>query len=320
LLCPRCCTIKENESGHCIIRKNINGELILTAYGKASSVALDPVEKKPLFHFYPGSTVYSFGTIGCNLACEFCQNWNISKTDEMENLQVVKTPKEFVLEASKFGAKSIAFTYNDPIPFAEFAMDVSMESHKSGIKTIAVTNGYINPKPAVEFFSYMDAANVDLKSFSDDFYKKYTDSSLKPVLKTLEYIHKQNKTWLEITTLLIPGFNDSQIEIKNLTRWVFDHLGPDVPLHFSAFHPDYHFSDVPYTDLSTLIMARDIGLNSGLHYVYTGNIVDPETESTYCPNCKGKLVNRQGYRISQVNINSSGNCKFCGHKIAGIFN
>ncbi|MHB8237127.1 MAG: AmmeMemoRadiSam system radical SAM enzyme, partial [Acidithiobacillus ferrivorans] len=270
-LCPRDCRLQEGQRGACFVRMREGNTMVLTTYGRSSGFCIDPIEKKPLNHFYPGSSVLSFGTAGCNLACKFCQNWDISKSREMDRLQDQASPAGIAATALSLAVKSVAFTYNDPVIFAEYAMDTADACHAAGIKTVAVTAGYIHAQPRAEFFAKMDATNVDLKAFTDEFYFKLTGAHLAPVLETLEYIVKETQTWLEITTLLIPGHNDSEAEIRAAAEWIMEHLGPDVPLHFSAFHPDYRMPDVPATPADTLVQARRVAMEVGLHYVYTGN-------------------------------------------------
>jgi len=279
-LCPRDCKLHEDQRGACFVRKREGDEMILTTYGRSSGFCIDPIEKKPLAHFYPGSSVFSFGTAGCNLACKFCQNWDISKSREMDRLMDQALPKEIARAAREQNCKSVAFTYNDPVIFAEYAMDVADECRKLGLKTVAVTAGYIREQARREFYAKMDAANVDLKAFTEDFYVKITGAHLQPVLDTLVYLKHETDVWLEITTLLIPGKNDSEAEITALSQWVAQALGPDVPLHFSAFHPDYKMQDLPATPACTLVRAREIALRAGLHYVYTGNIHNVEGDTT----------------------------------------
>jgi len=318
-LCPRFCKLKEGQRGLCFIRQNNRQQIELTSYGRSSGFAIDPIEKKPLNHFYPGSKVLSFGTAGCNLACKFCQNWDISKSREMDKLTSFASPQQIASTAVDSKCKSIAFTYNDPVIFHEYAIDVAKACHEQGIKTVAVTAGYICEKPREEFFSYMDATNIDLKSFNQDFYYKLTGAHLKPVLETLTYLKQQTSVWLEITTLLIPGKNDTEAEIDAMTRWIAENLGVDVPLHFSAFHPDWKMKNTPATPAKTLIRAREIGLKNGLNYVYTGNIHDKNTQSTYCASCGDILIGRDWYQLSNWNIDESAHCKNCSTKLAGIF-
>jgi len=318
-LCPRDCKLHDGSRGACFVRQNIGGRIILTTYGRSSGFCIDPIEKKPLHHFYPGSSVLSFGTAGCNLACKFCQNWDISKSKDMDRLMDQASPEEIALAALRAGAKSVAFTYNDPVIFAEYAMDTADACHAHGIKTVAVTAGYIHAEPRREFYSKMDAANVDLKAFTDEFYFKLTGAHLEPVLDTLRYIHHETSTWLEITTLLIPGKNDSEEELQAMTKWIARELGPTVPLHFSAFHPDYKLIDVPPTPARTLTRAREIAMHNGLHYVYTGNVHDTDGGTTYCPSCRTPLIVRDWYRIDDYRLTDDGRCPKCASPIAGHF-
>jgi len=318
-LCPRDCKLHEGQRGLCFVRQNIGGQMILTTYGRSSGFCIDPIEKKPLNHFYPGSSVFSFGTAGCNLACKFCQNWDISKAKDMDRLMDQASPEEIARTAQHYGCKSAAFTYNDPVIFAEYAMDTADACHAHGIKTVAVTAGYIHAAARRDFYAKMDAANVDLKGFTDDFYHKLCAGHLQPVLDTLSYIHHETQCWLEITTLLIPGQNDTDQEITALSKWVASELGADVPLHFSAFHPDYKMMDIPTTPSATLGRARHIAMQEGLHYVYTGNVHDPAGDTTYCPDCKAALIERDWYQINAYHLDDTGHCPHCGTLIAGHF-
>ena len=318
-LCPRDCKLGVGQRGACFVRQNIAGEMVLTTFGRSSGFCIDPIEKKPLNHFYPGSSVLSFGTAGCNLMCKFCQNWDISKSRDMDRLMDQAAPDDIARSAEEWDCRSVAFTYNDPVVFAEYAMDVADACHLRGIKTVAVTAGYILPEPRREFFAKMDAANVDLKAFTDDFYFKLTVAHLQPVLDTIRYIKHETDTWLEITTLLIPGQNDSTEEITAMSQWIARELGVEVPLHFSAFHPDYKMMDVPATPISTLERARAIALSAGLHHVYTGNVHDTSGGSTYCPSCKALLIARDWYEIGDYRLTEDGHCPDCGARIAGHF-
>ena len=293
--------------------------MVLTTYGRSSGFCVDPIEKKPLNHFYPGSAVFSFGTAGCNLACKFCQNWDISKSREMDTLMDSASPAAIARAAADSGCKSVAFTYNDPVIFAEYAMDTADACHALGIRTVAVTAGYMHETARREFYAKIDAANVDLKAFTDDFYVKLCGAHLQPVLDTLIYLKHETDVWVEITTLLIPGRNDSVAEITALCRWVAKELGPDVPVHFTAFHPDYKMDDLPPTPAESLGRARDIGMREGLHYVYTGNIVDLEGGTTFCPSCQAALVVRDWHRIESYRLTGDGRCPGCGTGIAGHF-
>lgn len=318
-LCPRFCKLHDGQQGLCYVRANQNDQIVLTTYGRSSGYCIDPIEKKPLNHFLPGTPVLSFGTAGCNLACKFCQNWDISKSREMRTLADEASPETIAKAAHTLGCRSVAYTYNDPIIFHEYAIDVAKACREYDIKSVAVTAGYVCPEPRQEFYQYMDAANVDLKAFTDEFYHKLTGSHLEPVLDTLKYIKHETDVWLELTTLLIPGKNDSDEELNEMTRWVVENLGPDVPMHFSAFHPDWKMQDVPPTPLATLIRARQIALNNGVHYAYTGNVHHADGDSTYCHHCGEKLIGRDWYVLSDWNLSEDGKCKFCHTPCAGVF-
>ncbi len=293
--------------------------MMLTTYGRSSGFCIDPIEKKPLNHFLPGSAVLSFGTAGCNLTCKFCQNWDISKASEFDLLQEQASPESIAAAAKAAGAQSAAFTYNDPVVFLEYAVDVAAACRKAGVKTVAVTAGYLMAEPRKELFAAMDAANIDLKSFSEDFYRSLCSAHLAPVLETLEYVKHETNCWLEITTLLIPGQNDDPAEVKALSQWVYSHLGPDVPLHFSGFHPDWRMREVPPTPAGTLKAARRIAMETGLRYVYTGNIRNAAGQSTYCHGCGDRLIGRDGYNISGWHLTPDGRCATCGERCAGVF-
>ena len=318
-LCPRDCKLHEGQRGACFVRKMQDGKMVLTTYGRSSGFCVDPIEKKPLNQFYPGSSVLSFGTAGCNLACKFCQNWDISKSREMDRLMDEATPQAIADAALRLGCKSVAFTYNDPVIFAEYALDVADACHAKGVKTVAVTAGYIHAEPRREFYSRMDAANVDLKAFTDDFYFKLTGAHMQPVLDTLVYLVKQTDVWTEITTLLIPGKNDSDAEIEAECKWIAQNLGLDVPLHFTAFHPDWKMRDVPATPPATLKRARQIALRAGLRYVYTGNVHDEEGGTTYCPSCGEAVIVRDWYDIRAYRLTDVGACEHCGAQVAGRY-
>lgn len=318
-LCPRDCKLHEGQRGLCFVRQRVGNEMRLTTHGRSSGFCIDPIEKKPLNHFYPGSGVLSFGTAGCNLACKFCQNWDISKSREMDRLMDEASPERIAAAAKDSGAKSVAFTYNDPVIFAEYAMDTADACHAQGVKTVAVTAGYMHAEPRRAFYGKMDAANVDLKAFTEAFYQQQTSSHLAPVLDTLQYIHHETDCWLEITTLLIPGLNDSPGEIEQMTRWLAERLGPEVPLHFTAFHPDYKMSDIPPTPKATLTRAREIALANGLQYVYTGNVHDAEGGTTHCPGCRAALIERDWHAVRHYGLDAAGACPHCGTRIAGRF-
>jgi pyruvate formate lyase activating enzyme len=293
--------------------------MVLTTYGRSSGFCIDPIEKKPLNHFLPGTPVLSFGTAGCNLTCKFCQNWSISKARALDRVQEHASGQAIAQAAAASGCRSVAFTYNDPVIFLEYAIDVAQACRDRGIKTVAVTAGYICEQPRREFFRHMDAANVDLKGFTDRFYKHLCSGKLAAVLDTLVYLKHETSVWFEITTLLIPGENDSPAEIEALCRWIMEHLGPDVPLHFTAFHPDYKMRDTAPTPPATLRTARQIAREHGLHHVYTGNIYDPAGQSTYCHGCGGVLVERDWYELSGWNLTAEGKCRSCGAACAGVF-
>ncbi len=318
-LCPRFCKLKQGQSGLCFIRQNVNDKLVLTSYCRSSGFCLDPIEKKPLNHFYPGSSVLSFGTAGCNLACKFCQNWDISKSREVDKLGQTATPIELASIAKQKNCKSIAFTYNDPVIFFEYAEDVALACREQDVKTVAVTAGYICEKPRERFFKNIDAANVDLKSFNESFYYKLTGAHLQPVLETLCYIKQETNVWLELTTLLIPEQNDSSEEIELMTEWVVENLGPDVPMHFTAFHPDWKMQDTPRTPFETLERARTIAIKNGVRYAYTGNAHDKASQSTYCYSCESLLIGRDWYQLDEWNISPSSQCLNCGTDVGGHF-
>jgi pyruvate formate lyase activating enzyme len=318
-VCPRQCRLRTGQRGMCFVRANQEGQLVLTTYGRSSGYCVDPIEKKPLNHFLPGSPVLSFGTAGCNLACKFCQNWDISKSKEIETLSDSAAPETIAGAAMKLGCRSVAFTYNDPVIFLEYALDTAEACRARGIKTVAVTAGYVSPGAREEFFSGIDAANVDLKAFTEDFYHQVTASHLAPVLETLKYVRHETDTWLEITTLLIPGLNDSDEELKRATDWVVTELGPDVPWHFSAFHPDYRMMDVPPTPPETLTRARELAMAGGIRYAYTGNVHDPEGQSTFCHTCGATLIGRDWYTLTAWNLGPGGGCAACGEKLPGVF-
>ena len=318
-LCPRDCKLHEGQRGACFVRGMAGGQMVLTTYGRSSGFCIDPIEKKPLNHFYPGTSVFSFGTAGCNLACKYCQNWDISKSREMNRLMDQAWPEDIAKAAVAHGCKSVAFTYNDPVIFLEYALDTAEACHSLGIQTVAVTAGYMHDAPRCEFYAQMDAANIDLKGFTEDFYTKLTGGHLQPVLDTLVHVHHDSACWLEITTLIIPGYNDSDAEIKALSAWVARELGPSVPLHFTAFHPDWKMSQVPPTPPATLTKARQIARDAGLHYVYTGNVHDPDGGTTYCPGCQHAVIVRDWYQIEQYDLTEGGACPQCGAVIAGRF-
>ena len=318
-LCPRACKLHEGQQGLCFVRANQNDQIILTTYGRSSGFCIDPIEKKPLNHFLPGTPVLSFGTAGCNLACKFCQNWDISKSREMDTLADEASPETIANAAHSLGCRSVAYTYNDPTIFHEYAIDVAKACREKDIKSVAVTAGYVCTEPRAEFYQYMDAANVDLKAFTEEFYFKLTGAHLAPVLDTLKYIKQETNVWLEITTLLIPGKNDSDKELEEMTQWVTENLGPDVPLHFSAFHPDWKMQDIPVTPAQTLTRARNIALKNGIHYAYVGNVHDKNGDSSWCHQCGQLLIGRDWYVLTDWRLDEHGNCRNCGAPCAGVF-
>ena len=318
-LCPRFCQLHEGQRGFCFVRACQNGEIVLTTYGRSSGFCIDPIEKKPLNHFLPGTPVLSFGTAGCNLGCKFCQNWDISKSREIDTLADQASPETIARAAERLGCRSVAFTYNDPVIFLEYAVDVARACRERNIRTVAVTAGEICPEPRREFYAHMDAANVDLKGFTEEFYQRICLGHLQPVLDTLVYLKHETDVWFEITTLLIPGHNDSDAELDELTRWVVEALGPDVPLHFTAFHPDFRMLDVPPTPPQTLTRARQIALRNGVRYAYTGNVHDQEGGSTWCHECGQRLIGRDWYHLTAWNLTPDGRCNQCGAPLPGRF-
>jgi pyruvate formate lyase activating enzyme len=317
-LCPRGCELHEGQRGFCYIRERRGDSIWLTSYGRASGFCIDPIEKKPLYHFYPGTSVLSFGTAGCNLGCRFCQNWDISKARNTDRLGSSVTPDAIAETARAWNCHSVAFTYNDPVVFAEFAMDTAASCRERGIRTVAVTAGYISHAARGPFFELIDAANVDLKSLDPDFYRQFCGAELEAVKDNLRYLIHRTSVWVELTTLLIPGHNDAPQQVANLARWVKAELGPSIPLHFSAFHPDYRMIDVPRTPKRTCQIAREIALEIGLKHVYTGNVDDSTGQSSYCASCSGLLVVRRGYDV-QVGQLASGCCTACGTALVGHF-
>jgi len=318
-LCPRDCRLHDGQRGACFVRQRVGDAMVLTTYGRSSGFCIDPVEKKPLNQFYPGSSVFSFGTAGCNLACKFCQNWDISKSREMDTLMDQASAEKIARTAQSLGCRSVAFTYNDPVIFAEYAMDTADACHELGINAIAVTAGYIGVEARREFYAKMDAANVDLKGFTDEFYVKLCGARLQPVLDTLVYLVHETTVWTEITTLLIPGKNDSDAEIEAEAKWVMRELGPDVPLHFTAFHPDYKMTDIAPTPGSTLTRARRIARAEGLRYVYTGNVHDSDGGTTFCPACAKPVIVRDWYEILGYSVTPEGRCAHCSAALPGRY-
>jgi pyruvate formate lyase activating enzyme len=318
-LCPRYCRLHEGQRGFCFVRERQGEQIVLTSYGRSTGFCIDPIEKKPLYHFLPGSKVLSFGTAGCNLGCLFCQNWSISKSREMERLSTVAFPETIAEAAKQLQCSSVAFTYNDPVIFLEYALDTAKVCHDLGIKSVAVTAGYIGEEARKEFFRNMDAANVDLKGFTDEFYYRICGAHLQPVLDTLLYLHNETDVWTEVTCLLIPGENDSADEIHRMTNWLVEHLGPNVPIHFTAFHPDWKMLDKPPTPASTLHRARNIALRNGIRYAYVGNVFAPAESSTYCHQCNGILIGREWFDLTVWALTDDGHCQTCGAECSGVF-
>jgi len=318
-MCPRACKLNDGQRGLCFVRARQGDGMVLTSYGRSSGYCIDPIEKKPLNHFLPGTPVLSFGTAGCNLACRFCQNWDISKSRDMDRLMDQASPDAIARAAEALGCRSVAFTYNDPVIFHEYAIDVADACRARGIKSVAVTAGYVCAAPRAEFYRHMDAANVDLKAFSEDFYRRVCSGGLAEVLETLVYLKRETDVWVEITNLMIPGENDDPKETEALCRWIADTLGPDVPLHFTAFHPDWKMTDRPATPQATLTRAREIAKANGLHHVYTGNVHDARGQSTYCSGCGALLIERDWYRLGTWNLDAEGKCRSCATPCPGRF-
>ena len=318
-VCPRRCRLREGQRGYCFVRGNLGGALVLHGYGRSTGFRVDPIEKKPLFHFLPGSAVLSFGTVGCNLGCRFCQNWAISRSRDPSALLVAAGPEAIARRARELGCASVAFTYNDPVTYHEYCVDTAQACRELGLHPVAVSAGYQNAEPRAEFYAHMDAANIDLKAFSDAFYRRLCGARLQPVLETLQYIRHETRTWLELTTLLIPGENDSAGELERLSQWIAGHLGADVPLHFSAFHPAWKLQELPPTPRATLVAARRIALANGLRHVYVGNVSWPEGEGTYCHQCGQLLIGRDRHALTASNLTAQGACGRCGTPCPGVF-
>jgi len=318
-LCPRHCHLGEGQQGLCFVRARAGDQMVLTTYGRSSGFCVDPIEKKPLNHFLPGTPILSFGTAGCNLTCRFCQNWDISKSRQVDTLADAASPETIARAAVELGCRSVAFTYNDPVIFLEYAVDVAAACREAGIRTVAVTAGQICPEPRREFFAAMDAANVDLKAFTERFYRDLCGGRLATALETLEYLHEETEVWVELTTLLIPGENDGDDELDAMTRWVVEHLGPDLPLHFTAFHPDWKLLDRPATPPDTLTRARRIARHNGVRHAYTGNVHDEDGGSTFCHSCGERLIGRDWYRLTHWGLTADGACSQCGAPCAGHF-
>jgi pyruvate formate lyase activating enzyme len=318
-VCPRHCRLREGQRGFCLARARRGDGVVLTSYGRSSGFCVDPIEKKPLYHFLPGSAVLSFGTAGCNLACRFCQNWDITRSRETDTLADEAPPERIARAAQALGCRSVAFTYNDPVIFLEYAVDSAKACRALGIRTVAVTAGYVDPEARAELFGHVDAANVDLKAFSERFYARVCGGRLGPVQETLVWLRRETSVWLEVTTLLIPGENDGSEEIERAAAWFVEQLGPDVPWHFTAFHPDYRMLDAPPTPPATLTRAREIALRQGVRHVYTGNVHDPAGQTTRCHGCGADLIRRDGYALTAWNLADDGRCRSCGARCPGVF-
>ncbi len=318
-VCPRECRLRDGQRGMCFVRAASGGEIVLTTYGRSSGYCVDPIEKKPLNHFFPGSSVLSFGTAGCNLTCKFCQNWDISKSREMDTLMDAASPERIAEAAQELGCTSVAFTYNDPVVFLEYAADVAKACRDAGIKTVAVTAGYVMPEPARDLFEHMDAANVDLKAFTEGFYQRIAGGHLEPVLATLRYLRRETDVWTELTNLVIPTKNDAEDETARLCAWVVSELGPDVPIHFTAFHPDYKMRDLPSTPAATLARAREVAIREGVRFAYTGNVHDRAGDTTRCAACGDTLIVRDWYAILDYRLRADGTCPRCSTALPGVF-
>lgn len=318
-LCPRECRLKDGQRGFCFVRENRGGQLVMTSYGRASGFCVDPIEKKPLNHFYPGSSILSFGTAGCNLGCRFCQNWDLSRAQQVDRLNDWASPDQIAEAAIRARCNSVAFTYNEPTIFAEYAIDTAKACHDRGVKTVAVTAGYISPDARPAFFDFIDAANVDLKAFTERFYHKLCAAKLAPVLDTLAWIRRETNVWLEVTTLLIPGENDDADELHRLSAWCAKNLGVETPLHFSAYHAAFRYDGPSHTPASTLDRARSIAIEEGMKHVYTGNVRDERGQSTYCAGCGALIIERAGYRLGRYRIDGQGRCEVCERAVAGWF-
>jgi len=317
-VCPRACVLGPDDRGFCFVREHRDGRIVSTTYGRSTGFCIDPVEKKPLNQFYPGTAVLSFGTAGCNLGCRFCQNWTSTKSREVDRFCEEAAPQSVAEAARQLGCRSIAYTYNDPIVWVEYAIDTARAARAAGVKNVAVTSGYMMPKPRAAFYEWIDAANVDLKAFDESFYRRLCAGRLEPVLDTLRWLVHETDVWLEITNLIIPRENDVPEDIKRMCGWMVETLGPDVPVHFSAFHPDFRLTDRQPTPIGTLVGAYEIARDAGLKYVYTGNVADVEHQTTYCPGCGGVLIERDGYRLSRYALKGD-RCGHCGTAVAGRY-
>ncbi|MBW2055975.1 MAG: AmmeMemoRadiSam system radical SAM enzyme [Deltaproteobacteria bacterium] len=316
-LCPRECRVAPGERGYCGVRENRKGKYYTLVYGNPCAVHVDPIEKKPFFHVLPGSRSFSIATAGCNFDCKFCQNWEISQATPEETVNVDLPPREVVDLAEEYGCRSIASTYVEPTIFFEYMLDVGVEARKQGILNVYHSNGYINPEPLETLMEFLDAACIDLKGFTEDYYRSMTEGTLQPVLRTLKALRRRG-VHLEIVNLVIPTKNDDMDEVRRMSRWIKEELGPEVPLHFSKFYPMYKLRNLPPTPVSTLEKAREVALSVGLQYVYLGNVPGHEAENTFCPKCRKLLIRRTGYMVGEINL-ERGKCKYCGNPIPGIW-
>ena len=316
-LCPKECIIKPGQSGECRVRVNLDGSLRTVVYGHPCARNIDPVEKKPLYHFLPGTSIYSIATVGCNLHCRNCQNWSISQANPEDSLAEEYSPAQLVRLARARRCRSLAFTYTDPIIYYEYTFDTAVLAHQQGLRNVLVTAGYINPQPWQELLRHIDAANIDLKSIRDSFYRDICYATLKPVQNAL-VLAKTMGVLVEVTNLIIPTLNDSDADLTELIRWVRDNLGRDTPLHFSVFRPLYRLRNLPPTPDETMERARQIAISEGMNYVYIGNILSPRGQNTYCGKCGAELIVRRGYRIIKMAL-VDGICPDCSHKIHGVW-
>jgi len=317
-LCPRLCTLRDGQRGMCFVRMRQGDRMVLDTYGRSTGFCIDPIEKKPLNHFLPGTPVLSFGTAGCNLACKFCQNHEISKSREVDSLAHEAAPEKIAEVARAEGCAAVAFTYNDPVIFHEYALDTAAACREAGVKSVAVTAGYICDKPRAEFFGAMDAANIDLKGFTERFYRKLTGAEIAPALETIAYAVQETDCWVELTTLLIPGENDSAAELEALSTWVMETCGPNVPVHFTAFHPNHRMLSHDRTPLETLLRARDVARQAGLGHVYIGNAHHRDAQSSYCSGCGDRVIGRDWHALSEWKLDDFGGCVTCGSRFPGV--
>jgi pyruvate formate lyase activating enzyme len=320
-MCEHKCVIRPNSTGVCGVRKNIDGTLYLAVYGNAVAAQIDPIEKKPLYHFFPGSEALSIGTYGCNLRCQWCQNWELSQVKDSDTLHNARmayySPEELITIAKRQGCRSIAYTYNEPTVFFEYSYDVARLAKENGIKNVYVSNGYMSLECIDLLRPYLDAINVDLKGFTEDIYKQYIGARLEPVKRNIEYFAQKTGVWIEVTTLVIPDLNDGDDELRATAKWLAG-VDPDIPWHISAYHPSYRMQDRPRTPSSTLERAYQIGKDAGIHHIYVGNIRDPEKENTYCQDCGIKVIERYGYTTRMHSL-IHGICSNCNSKIAGVW-